>query len=76
MDLDNDHIRTSECDDCRARAPGTLLHCRGTPVLFLCKRCDPRSFEMIARENIRLYLAGGTSVGMAGYEGFYMREAS
>jgi hypothetical protein len=54
-----DHIATDRCDSCGAKAPGTMFHSYGTPVLFTCKTCDPANFEYHARQQIDNWLAGG-----------------
>ena len=56
---DFDYITTQTCDSCGERVPGAMMHCRGTPVMFLCSRphCGGRLvFERVARRDIDLWL--------------------
>ena len=58
---DFDHIDTQVCDSCGRRRPGTQLHCRGTPVMFLCDRplCGGHLvFERVSRADIDAWLDG------------------
>lgn len=57
-----DHITTTECDVCHTRGPVLLHHNLGTPVLAVCKACGPTNFEMVARQNIDAWLAGGNTI--------------
>lgn len=56
---DTNHTTTTHCDECGAKAPGVMLHHSGTPVLFVCKNCDPPAFERQARSDISAWLSGG-----------------
>jgi hypothetical protein len=56
-------IKTSTCDDCKARAIGVEHNCNGTTVMFLCKHCSPKGFETQARRDIDTWLNGGTLGG-------------
>lgn len=59
--MEHDHIATDTCDTCKAEAvPGTQHYHLGSPVLFLCRACDPKSFDEIAREDINRWLEGQT----------------
>lgn len=56
---DFDVITTQTCDSCGQRRPGVLLHCRGTPVMFLCNHqiCGGVGpFERVAKRDIDLWL--------------------
>lgn len=59
MEEDFDYITTQNCDGCGQRRPGVMLHCRGTPVLFLCSNpnCGGHlRFEAVARRDIDAWL--------------------
>ena len=56
---DFDHIATQTCDSCGECALGTMMHCRGTPVLFLCAKphCGGHLvFERVARRDVDQWL--------------------
>lgn len=49
--------KTDRCDDCGCRALGIeieapIIDNMMSPILFLCKDCDPRLFEKVARRDI------------------------
>lgn len=51
------------CDDCGCRALGTevlapIVDNDLSPILFICKDCDPRLFERVARRDIDSWLVG------------------
>lgn len=48
----DDYICECSCDDCGERRAGVMFHCRGTPVLFLCYKCDPRNFEKVGAQTV------------------------
>lgn len=61
---DFDYIATDKCDSCERRSVGVMLHCRGTPVMFLCANpmCGGHlAFERTARDAIDRWLAGECS---------------
>lgn len=57
--MEHDHIATDTCDTCNATAQGTLFYHLGSPVLFQCRTCDPKSYEQHAQADIDHWLAGG-----------------
>lgn len=56
---DSSTIRTSTCDDCGRRGPGTEFFSHGEPVYFACRTCEPKAFERRARTDIDRWLIGG-----------------
>ena len=56
---DPNHITTCTCDTCGVTGPVVVLHHYGSPVLAQCKVCGPHSFEVTARRDIDVWLAGG-----------------
>lgn len=52
-------IKTCKCDDCGRTAPGLEYTSLGSPVLFVCKNCEPAKFERVARKDIDSWLSGG-----------------
>jgi hypothetical protein len=52
-------IKTCKCDDCGRTAPGLEYTSLGSPVLFVCKHCEPKRFEDVARKDIDSWLQGG-----------------
>lgn len=55
----HNHITTTRCDLCAGHGPAVLHHYQGTPHTAVCKACDPRYFEAVARQDIDAWLAGG-----------------
>jgi hypothetical protein len=53
-------IKTCKCDECDHTAPGVEYTSLGSPVLFVCKHCEPKGFEKQARQDIDSWLAGGS----------------
>lgn len=60
---DFDYIAYDKCDSCGEKVAGAMLHCRGTPVMFLCPRphCGGRLvFERLASEQKERFLRGSS----------------
>lgn len=56
---DNEIVR-STCDFCnKPNVVGTLSYHYGCPVLFECRDCAPKRFEIVARQDIEDWLATG-----------------
>lgn len=58
-------IRSDRCDCCKERAVGVEHVLRGTPVLFQCRTCAPKSFEDAAEALVGRVIAdvfGGSSI--------------
>lgn len=51
-------IKTCTCDDCGRRGPGVEYTNLGAPVLFVCRACEPKKFEQVARKDIDSWLNG------------------
>lgn len=51
-------IKFNKCDECGSKATGVLFHDHGAPVLFVCRGCDPRTFEAVAQADMERYMAG------------------
>jgi len=58
MNATHDHLETTTCDSCHVEDKSVVLHHLGVPVLALCRRCDPASFERGARADINRWLNG------------------
>lgn len=50
-------IKTSICNDCGRKGPGIEHRHEGYPVLFVCKYCEPVTFEKTARTDIDRWLS-------------------
>jgi hypothetical protein len=60
--MDCDHITRNKCDTCDTTSTGVMFHCGGTPVLFLCRTCDPAHYAHHAAVQIDTWLAGGLAM--------------
>lgn len=57
-------IKCDRCDDCGCKGLGVMHEAHVadhvlSPVLFLCRQCDPTSFDNVARRDIDTWLEGG-----------------
>jgi hypothetical protein len=56
---DLNFITRSTCDTCNTTSTGVMFHCNGTPVLFQCRTCNPKTYETYAQLQIDTWLRGG-----------------
>lgn len=57
------NIKRDRCDDCGCKGLGVMHEAPigdgvSSPVLFLCRQCDGRSFDSVARRDIDSWLSG------------------
>lgn len=57
MENQNEICRAS-CDSCKETDLGVMFSHLGAPVLFQCRRCDPKNFEVQSRRDIDSWLSG------------------
>jgi hypothetical protein len=57
--MSDNRIIKDKCDCCGKRELGVELYHLGTPVLFHCRGCQPKTFEQQARVDIDRWLSGG-----------------
>jgi len=46
------NIITCRCDQCNKRDLGIEHYHMETPVLFICRRCDPKQFKELATQHV------------------------